>query len=109
MNDIGNRPAIIHLMASEEAANFLCIKLSTLYAWVHQRRVPFRKHGTRIVFCREDLQRWSDAQRVEPLPDNIFADKSTIRSLKTRHTVNEHLTSRKGEGNGNSRKERQSG
>ena len=33
-----------------EAADFLKVRTATLYAWVHQRRIPFRKHGARLAF-----------------------------------------------------------
>ena len=48
-----------------EAALFLKLKESTIYSWVHQRKIPYRKHGRKVVFCRRDLERWSEAQSVE--------------------------------------------
>lgn len=57
------------LLTIQEAACLLRIAGSTLYAWVYQRRVPFRKHGRRLVFSRRDLERWSQAQCIQPLTD----------------------------------------
>ncbi len=48
-----------------EAAEILHIRPSTVYAWVHQRRLPFRKHGRSLVFSRRELLEWSESRRVE--------------------------------------------
>lgn len=55
------------LLNVEEAAAFLKVKADTIYAWVHMRRIPFRKHGSRLVFSKWELQEWSKAQAVRPL------------------------------------------
>jgi excisionase family DNA binding protein len=47
-----------------EAAELLKVKLSTIYAWIHQRKIPYRKHGARVVFFREDLENWSKSKCV---------------------------------------------
>lgn len=57
-DECGAGAAQLHLNV-EQAAKFLCVKPSTLYAWVHQRRIPYRKHGRRLVFCRVELETWS--------------------------------------------------
>jgi excisionase family DNA binding protein len=77
----------------DQAAALLRVKPSTLYAWVHQRRLPFRKHGRRLVFSRHDLERWSAANAVasesssgrETAPQ--LGDTLQPGSLKTRRTV----------------------
>ncbi|MGZ3697595.1 MAG: helix-turn-helix domain-containing protein [Bdellovibrionota bacterium] len=46
------------------AAEFLKVKCSTIYAWVYQRRIPFRRHGRRLVFHREELESWSKSHSV---------------------------------------------
>lgn len=53
-------------LSVREAAEYLKIKVSTLYGWVHERRIPFRKHGTRLVFSKRRLAEWSEAQEVLP-------------------------------------------
>lgn len=45
----------------EEAAFFLKVKCSTIYAWIHKRRIPYRKHGSRVVFLQYDLLKWSES------------------------------------------------
>lgn len=59
----------------EGAAQFLLVKPATIYAWVYQRRIPFRKHGRRVVFDRQDLERWSQSQAVRP--EGEIYDRST--------------------------------
>jgi excisionase family DNA binding protein len=79
-------------MDSEMAAYFLKIKLSTLYAWVHAQRIPYRKHGSKLAFSTADLSGWSAAQAV-PVVDcmalTFVAPKSRkpSRSLKIKRTV----------------------
>ena len=87
------------IVGVEIAASLLGIKISTLYSWVHQRKIPHRKHGSRLCFCRGDLEKWSNSQKVEPIhyafssPDRL--DKSAFpvfdagRSLKTEYNENE--------------------
>jgi excisionase family DNA binding protein len=79
------------LLAIREASEFLKVKVSTLYAWVYQRKIPFRKHGSRIVFHTEELRAWSEKRRV---PEHLSRtwesagarDTEGAGSLKTRRT-----------------------
>ena len=50
---------------SKGAAEFLKVKISTIYAWVHQKRIPYRKHGRKLVFSISDLEEWSEYRRLE--------------------------------------------
>jgi len=51
----------------DEASSFLRITKSTLYTWVNQRKIPFRKHGGRVVFNRQELDDWSKKQSFAPI------------------------------------------
>lgn len=57
----------------EEAARHLGIPLSTLYALVHQKRVPHFRYGPRfVVFDLDELDNWMKQRRVgveTPQPD----------------------------------------
>jgi excisionase family DNA binding protein len=74
-----------------EAAKFLRVSVSTIYSWVFARKIPFRKHGSKLAFSRHDLANWSDQTKVSPLdrvgcpPKDFCATKSMTksRSLKT--------------------------
>lgn len=76
-----------------EAADYLRVKPATIYAWVHQRKIPYRKHGRKLVFLRKDLEIWSARKQVEPLecfPKCFHATNGESHSsLKTRCTVDE--------------------
>ena len=51
-------------LSVQEAATFLKVKETTIYQWVHERKIPFRKHGTRVILVRDELLKWSEAQAV---------------------------------------------
>lgn len=53
-----------------EAADLLRVTKSTVYAWVHQKRIPHRKHGGKLVFSRIDLLDWSEGQKVQILGES---------------------------------------
>lgn len=49
----------MELCGYKDAAAFLGVPLGTLYAWVHQQRVPHVRRGTRVVrFDRDALRMW---------------------------------------------------
>lgn len=57
-------------LSPDQAADYLKIKLPTLYAWCQRKKMKFPKryHGRRLVFLSEELKAWSDAQNgVESL------------------------------------------
>jgi excisionase family DNA binding protein len=47
------------LMSVGEAAEFLCLSPRTIYGFVCQRRIPFRKAGRRVLFLRSELLEWT--------------------------------------------------
>jgi excisionase family DNA binding protein len=47
------------LLVMEEAALLLRISVSTLYDWVSERRIPFRKSGRITVFDRDEILEWT--------------------------------------------------
>mgnify|MGYP001568149237 CR=1 FL=1 len=52
------------LLNVDEAALILRIAAATLYNWVHKRKIPFRKHGRKVLFLKGDLESWSKKQEV---------------------------------------------
>ena len=55
------------LMGYAQAATFLGICRSTLYAWVSQKRIPHVKFGPRCVrFDQEVLQDWIEVHHIVP-------------------------------------------
>ena len=55
------------IITPDEAAILLGVAKSTIYAWVHRRSIPFRKHGRLLRFDPAALQAWSKAQEFEAL------------------------------------------
>ena len=59
----------LELLTIPETAAFLRLKVSTIRAWVLQRRVPFVKLGGRVFLRRADLQTLIDASVVPAKTD----------------------------------------
>ena len=54
------------ILTPDEAATLLGVAKSTIYAWVHQRSIPFRKHGRLLRVDQSTLERWSHSREVDP-------------------------------------------
>jgi excisionase family DNA binding protein len=54
MNDRAAR-----FMDVQEAATFLSVSARTLYGWVSQGRIPYRKAGRRLLFIESELLEWT--------------------------------------------------
>lgn len=67
----------------KEAAAFLKVKPDTIYAWVHQRLIPYRKHGSRLVFSKRELEAWSEAQAVRPAELNEETQSGTRKEVSS--------------------------
>jgi excisionase family DNA binding protein len=47
---------------TEETATYLRISISTLYKYVHHKKIPFHKLGNRVIFIFEELDDWIRVQ-----------------------------------------------
>ena len=56
-------------MTPSQAADFLGVKLNTIYKWVQMKKIPYRKHGRLIRFSRRDLLDWSKSKEIKPYSD----------------------------------------
>ena len=45
-----------NLLNIKEAASYLRISVSTLYRWVHQKKIKHAKIGSRVLFSNDDLK-----------------------------------------------------
>lgn len=53
-----------------QAADMLAVPVGTLYAWVHQKRVPHIRISGRLVrFDRDELIAWLEGRRVPASPE----------------------------------------
>jgi excisionase family DNA binding protein len=43
----------------DEAAELLEISKRTIYAWIQQGRIPYRKAGRRVLFLESELLEWT--------------------------------------------------
>ena len=48
-----------------EIAEFLGVKESTIYAWVHTRQIPHYKIGRLVKFKIREIEDWMAERRVE--------------------------------------------
>jgi excisionase family DNA binding protein len=55
------------LMSIEEAAEYLGLKVATIYKYTSSRRLPFVKIGSRVLFTREKLEEFVKNHIVEPV------------------------------------------
>ncbi|MBU0984036.1 MAG: helix-turn-helix domain-containing protein [candidate division Zixibacteria bacterium] len=53
------------LMTPEEVVEWLGIKLSTLYAWTHQKAIPHVKLGNLLRFRKNDILKWLESRSVK--------------------------------------------
>ncbi len=55
------------LITYSEAAVLLAVPVGTLYAWVHEQRIPHVRMGQRTVrFDKDALTQWIKARTQEP-------------------------------------------
>lgn len=54
------------LMSIEELSEYIDTPVATIYTWTHLRRIPHVKIGRSLKFERGAVDRWVEAQRVEP-------------------------------------------
>lgn len=60
------------LLNLKQAAALLNVAPRTIYSWVAERRIPFRKAGRLLRFDRAELLAWTSAQAQEKLqPDYL--------------------------------------
>jgi len=53
------------LMSIPEVAEYLGVKISTIYDWVHCRQIPYHKIGRLVRFRPSDIDAWIASKRVE--------------------------------------------
>lgn len=55
-------------LTKEEAAEFLHVSPGTINAWVYKKKIPYRKHGNRVIFSEKALIEWSERHEVPEHP-----------------------------------------
>lgn len=52
-----------------EASRYLQLPQNTLYAFCHERRIPYSKRGKRNYFLRADLDEWLSSSRKKSVKE----------------------------------------
>lgn len=53
-----------NLLNIKEAASYLRISVSTLYRWVHQKKIKHAKIGSRVLFSQENIDEFINNNTV---------------------------------------------
>lgn len=53
-----------NLLNVQEAASYLHISISTLYRWVHQKKIKYVKIGSRVLFLSDDLKEFINKNTI---------------------------------------------
>ena len=64
MNRTSNAKAMEkpRFLTVEELAEMLRVEVRTVYSWVSQEKVPFRKAGRRTIFLIDEILEWTNKQ-----------------------------------------------
>ena len=52
------------LLNVQEAARYLNITASTLYRWIHQKKIEYVKIGSRVLFSEDILKKFVEQNTV---------------------------------------------
>lgn len=53
------------LLNVQEAASYLRISTSTLYRWVHQKKIKYVKIGSRVLFSQDSLDEYINNNTID--------------------------------------------
>ena len=53
-----------NLLNVQETASYLHISISTLYRWVHQKKIEYVKIGSRVLFSEDILKKFVEQNTV---------------------------------------------
>ena len=47
-------------LSANEISQYLGLKVSTVYQYVHKKQIPFRKlpNSRKLIFCRNEIDQW---------------------------------------------------
>lgn len=57
------------LIGIQQAADYMGLKVSTLYQWVSQKRIPYFKSGRLVKFDLNDLDQFIEKSKVKPVKE----------------------------------------
>jgi excisionase family DNA binding protein len=59
MNNVRLPDPLPQFLEVKEVAALLRVSKRTIYDWVSQRKIPFRKAGDRTLFDRDEILAWT--------------------------------------------------
>ncbi len=60
------------LVSIKIVADFLMVKQSTVYSWVHSRSIPFHKLNGLVRFDMDEIESWVKSSKQQTPPDHDF-------------------------------------
>ena len=69
----------------EEAAEILKLAKSTLYGLVHRRKIGYRKHGSRLIFTRDNIMQFSNSTEVSVADSPLFIEQNGLELHSPKH------------------------
>lgn len=55
-----------NLLNVQESASYLHISISTLYRWVHHKKIEYVKIGSRVLFSEDILKKYIEQNTITP-------------------------------------------
>ncbi len=69
-------------LSAEEAAEFLNLKLSTIYSKTSKNEIPYYRTGKKLMFDPKELEEWIRARRVKSSNEIMANAKQKIAELE---------------------------
>jgi excisionase family DNA binding protein len=54
------------LLTVKELSQWINLKPKTIYDWVETDRIPYRKLGSRVLFCLDEIEQWLNTLQKGP-------------------------------------------
>ena len=54
-------------IAINEVADYLGVKISTVYTWIHSKQIPYYKIGRLVKFKQNEIDDWTKSKKVESI------------------------------------------
>jgi len=64
----------IEYLTIEDVANYINMAVSSVYGYVHTKRIPYIKKGKRLIFEKSKIDEWLQSGRkrtIQEIEDNV--------------------------------------
>ncbi|MDU1905826.1 MAG: helix-turn-helix domain-containing protein [Dysgonomonas sp.] len=83
----GNNNSIPEIISIDDAAKFTGYKKSTLYRKTCTNAIPFYRQGSRILFRKNDLEKWLLSDKQETVKEQIERLESELNNRGKRKRI----------------------